>query len=145
MNWLLFSLYTIVCISPLGTHQLLTDPNEAQTIAQQESKQILMIFSGSDWCKPCIQFDKEIIQTESFEAYAADQLILLNHDFPYSKKNKLSAEQQKINEQMAERYNPKGIFPYVLLLTENLQPISTIKYKSGMSSEEVINQINAAL
>jgi hypothetical protein len=44
------------------------------------------VFSGSDWCAPCIKLDKSIWQSTEFKEYAASNLILERADFP--KKNK---------------------------------------------------------
>ena len=38
--------------------------------AKKEHKKILLYFSGSDWCAPCIKFKKFIIQIEEFQAFA---------------------------------------------------------------------------
>jgi thioredoxin-related protein len=93
--------------------------NEAQQQAKTAHKQILINFSGSDWCGPCIRLRKEILESEVFEAYAKENLILVRADFPRQKKNQLPAEQIKRNEALAEQYNPEGKFPYTILLDEN--------------------------
>lgn len=93
--------------------------NEAQQQAKTAHKQILINFSGSDWCGPCIRLRKEILESEVFEAYAKENLILVRADFPRQKKNQLPAEQIKRNEALAEQYNPDGKFPYTILLDEN--------------------------
>ncbi|MGY4386467.1 thioredoxin-related protein [Pedobacter sp. UYP24] len=92
--------------------------DEAIKQAGDSHKQILINFSGSDWCGPCIRLRKEILETKIFENYAVDHLILVRADFPRQKKNKLLAVQVKLNEAMAEKYNPDGKFPYTVLLDE---------------------------
>lgn len=47
---------------------------------------------------------------------ADTQLVLVNADFPRNKRNQLSTDQQKINDEMADKYNPKGEFPLTLIL-----------------------------
>jgi len=89
---------------------------EAQTTATQSHKLILINFSGSDWCGPCIRLRKEILETPSFDAYADGHLVLVRADFPRQKKNQLSKEQVKLNEALADKYNPEGKFPYTLLV-----------------------------
>jgi len=92
---------------------------EAQKLAKVTHKQILINFSGSDWCGPCIRLRKEILESESFEQYAAVNLLLVRADFPRQKKNQLSKEQIKLNESLAEVYNKDGKFPYTVLVDEN--------------------------
>ncbi len=93
--------------------------NEAKTEASRSHKLILVNFSGSDWCGPCIRERKEILETEAFENYASDHLVLVRADFPRQKKNQLSKDQVKLNEALADKYNAEGKFPYTLLIDEN--------------------------
>ena len=90
--------------------------DEAKMLAQKEHKHILLNFSGSDWCGPCIRLHKEIFDSEAFQQFAETNLVLVNADFPRLKKNQLSASQQKINDAIADQYNSKGIFPFTVLL-----------------------------
>jgi thioredoxin-related protein len=94
------------------------DFNAAKTRAAQEHKLILINFSGSDWCGPCIRLRKEILESGTFENYASDHLILVRADFPRQKKNQLPKDQVKRNEALADVYNADGKFPYTLLVDE---------------------------
>ncbi|MCX6323712.1 MAG: thioredoxin family protein [Sphingobacteriales bacterium] len=94
----------------------LTNMVEAQKIASEKHQPILLNFSGSDWCGPCIRMEKDFFEAASFKAYAAEHLVLLNADFPRNKKNKLAENQLKHNEKLAEQYNNEGKFPLTLLL-----------------------------
>lgn len=87
--------------------------------AKTEHKKVLLYFSGSDWCAPCIKFKKFIVNTEEFKNFATENLVLYNADFPRQSKNKLAKEIEKENEALAEKYNSKGQFPLILLLDEN--------------------------
>jgi len=93
--------------------------DEALKQANISHKLVLVNFSGSDWCGPCIRLKNEILTTETFEKYAANHLLLVRADFPRQKKNRLPAEQIKLNEALAERYNPDGKFPYTVLVDES--------------------------
>ena len=46
-------------------------------------------------------------------------MVLVNADFPRYKKNQLPANQQKINESIAELFNNKGIFPLTVLVNSD--------------------------
>jgi thioredoxin-related protein len=96
-----------------------TNFQEAQKLAQTEQKLILLNFSGSDWCGPCMLLKKEYFNSEVFAAMANEKLILVNADFPRRKNNQLSAEQVAQNEKLADQYNPQGHFPLTLLLDTN--------------------------
>ena len=89
---------------------------EAKVLAKKEHRHILLNFSGSDWCGPCILLRKEILDQPAFMQMADSLLVLVNADFPRSKKNQLSADQQRLNDALADQYNPQGQFPLTLLL-----------------------------
>src|SRR5580698_3670282 len=95
------------------------DFNAAKTEAAKTHKLILINFSGSDWCGPCIRLRKEILESATFENYATDHLVLVRADFPRQKKNQPAKDQIKRNEALADKYNADGKFPYTLLVNEN--------------------------
>ncbi len=84
--------------------------------AKTENKTVLLYFSGSDWCAPCVKFKKFIVNTPEFQTFATENLVIHNADFPRLSKNKLAKEVVKENETLADKYNSKGIFPLILLL-----------------------------
>ena len=84
--------------------------------AKTENKNVLLYFSGSDWCAPCVKFKKFIVNTTEFQTFATENLIIYNADFPRLSKNKLTKEVEKENETLADKYNSKGVFPLILLL-----------------------------
>ncbi|SEP55778.1 thioredoxin family protein [Flavobacterium urocaniciphilum] len=87
--------------------------------AKSEHKKVMLYFSGSDWCAPCVKFKKLIVNTPEFQAFSNENLIIYNADFPRLSKNKLAKEIEKENDALAEKYNNKGQFPLILLLDEN--------------------------
>lgn len=94
----------------------LNNIDKAKEEASATHKYILLNFSGSDWCVPCIRLEKEIFGAKEFEDFSSTNLVLVNADFPRLKKHQLSKEQTKQNEALAEQYNPDGHFPLTLLL-----------------------------
>ena len=118
--------------------------NAAMKQAKAEHKPVLMVFAGSDWCKPCILLNKEVWNTDAFARYAKDNLVLLELDFPRFKKNQLPAEQVKHNEQLAEKYNTEGMFPLVVLVDEDGKVISKTGYKTG-GPEAYVQHLNKLL
>ena len=141
MRKLFFILLTFVFL----TSQWHYDLNEAKQIAQKEHKYILLNFSGSDWCGPCIEMHKVIFDNESFETFAQSNLVLVNADFPRRKKNQLSSQQQKLNNAMADQYNPQGKFPYTLLLDANGKILKVWDGFPGIKPEEFQNQIKSII
>lgn len=89
---------------------------EAEQLARTTHKYVLLNFSGSDWCGPCIRLHKEVFASSEFAAFADTSLVMVNADFPRNGKNQLPASQQKINDALAEKYNTNGDFPLTVLL-----------------------------
>ena len=93
-----------------------TDWDIAKVEAEQANKKLILVFSGSDWCIPCIKLEKEIWESPSFTQYAEQYYVLFRADFPKRKKNKLPETIQKLNDRLASEYNSKGYFPLVVVL-----------------------------
>jgi thiol:disulfide interchange protein len=94
--------------------EMYTKPTEAYAASAVSGRPILLIFSGSDWCAPCIRFEREVLQDSAFRAFAAKSLTLLVADFPQRKKQ--PTDLLAAYEALAERYNPQGAFPHLVLL-----------------------------
>ena len=111
--------------------------------AKNENKLILIKFSGSDWCAPCIALKKAIFDTPEFESYANEKLILLTADFPRDKKNQLTKEQQEENDKLAEKYNSEGKFPYMVLLDAEGNVLKTWSgFNRKLTVEDYKTEIN---
>lgn len=121
-----------------------SDLDAAKKQAQQENKMILLNFSGSDWCGPCIRLHKEIFNSEAFAAYAKDQLVLLNADFPRLKKNQLAKSRQLQNNKLADEYNAGGAFPLTLLLDANGKIIKRWEGLPNETPEAFVKEIISA-
>jgi len=121
----------------------LGDFNVAKIDAIKEHKRILINFSGSDWCGPCIRLRKEILETGIFDDYAKDHLVLVRADFPRQKKNQLSKDQIKLNESLADKYNAEGKFPYTLLVDENGKVLKTWDGFPNESPEQFVADVSA--
>ena len=118
-----------------------TNFNEAKIDASKNHKFILLNFSGSDWCAPCIRLKKTFFESESFTTYASENLVLVNADFPRENKHKLSQDQKRINEGMAEKYNPDGKFPYTILMTANEKVLKQWDGLPTLSDKQFVDEI----
>jgi thioredoxin-related protein len=96
--------------------------------AKQYNKPVLLIFSGSDWCRPCIQFEKKILADTAFVSFAGSKIFLLTADFPQHKKQQKSLVDQ--NESLAGKYNPQGLFPFMVIVGPDEKIIHTITYNN---------------
>ena len=116
---------------------------EAKQAAADKGAPILMVFSGSDWCRPCIQMRQEVWNNPVFQEYAKESLVLLELDFPARKKNKLSPEQTAHNEALAEEYNPKGEFPTAVLIGPEGKEIAHFGYNPDLSAQDYVDYLKS--
>jgi len=119
-----------------------TDFTHAKELATKENKPIILVFQGSDWCAPCIRLNREIFESEVFKAYAKDNYVMLKADFPRKKENALSAEQAEANGKLAQTYNTRGIFPFVVVLDSTGKVLGEKGYKKT-TPELYLKEINA--
>jgi len=90
-----------------------TDFANAKALAKEQGKFILLDFTGSDWCPPCIQLEKDIFQKAAFREYARNKLVLVTLDFPRGRKlDKAIVEQ---NKALARKFAVPG-FPTIVIL-----------------------------
>lgn len=106
----------IVFSITLSAQEWQTDFDTAKQISSEENRPIVLVFQGSDWCAPCIKLDREIWSSEEFKTFAKSHFVMLQADFPRKKANTLPNEQQEKNNQLAEKYNKQGYFPFVVVL-----------------------------
>lgn len=115
---------------------------EAKKQAVEQDKNIIIVFSGSDWCAPCIKLDKNIWQSDAFKKEAEENWIIVKADFPRKKANTLSKEQTDHNRKLAEKYNLEGSFPLVVVLDKTGKVLGKMGFKN-VSPEEYIKMIHA--
>lgn len=112
-----------------------TNSDEAIEFAKAQEGKILMVFGGSDWCRPCKQFKKEILDSVDFQEATSKNTAILYLDFPSKKKNKLTKSARKHNENLAAKYNTSGSFPKIILMDHEMNKIKEILYENQSSSD----------
>ncbi len=140
-----YTLALVVSFLVFASASWRTDFAVAKQDAAKQHKYIILKFSGSDWCIPCIKMEKKIFDKDAFQQYANDKLILVNADFPRQKKNMPDAEVIKANEMLAEQYNKSGHFPLTLLLDANGKVLKTWDGYKDTTPEEFVAQIKTVI
>jgi thioredoxin-related protein len=117
--------------------------DEAKKVATEKHQLILLNFSGSDWCGPCMRLRKEIFESKEFISFADSNLVLINADFPRNSKDQLSKEQQKLNDALADKYNPDGKFPLTLLLNADGKMLKEWDGLPNVKPVEFVQQVKS--
>ncbi|MBK5213283.1 MAG: thioredoxin family protein [Flavobacteriaceae bacterium] len=137
------SLFAAIVFSiTLSAQEWQTDFETAKQISSEENRPIILVFQGSDWCAPCIKLDREIWSTYEFKNYSKDHFVMLQADFPRKKKNALPDVQQQKNNQLAEKYNKQGYFPFVVVLDKEGNVLGEAGYEKT-SPEAYIEKLES--
>jgi thiol-disulfide isomerase/thioredoxin len=105
-----------------------TDWEKAKASATKDGKDILLDFTGSDWCGWCIKLDKEVFSQEAFKTYAAAHLVLMEADFP--RKKEQGAETKEQNRTLQGQFGVSG-FPTIFLTDAQGRPFARTGYREG--------------
>lgn len=132
----IFTLFIISAFS-VSAQQWNLSLETAKSKAEKEGKNIVLCFSGSDWCIPCMKLEKSIWESPEFIEYSNAHFVLLRADFPKKKANALSKEQQAQNDRLAEIYNKQGAFPSVLVLDKSGKILGATGYKNLAPKEYI--------
>ncbi|MBT8188736.1 MAG: thioredoxin family protein [Croceitalea sp.] len=97
--------------------QWLTDYDLAMGEALLKKKNVLVYFTGSDWCGPCKMLKKDLFATKEFKELSKE-FVLLYVDIPRSK-DLLTKEQMEHNKELFSKLNKKGVFPLLVALSNN--------------------------
>jgi thioredoxin-related protein len=104
------------------------DVQSAVKRAEAESKDLLLLYTGSDWCPPCKKLEEEVLSKEEFLREAAANMVLVKFDFPQQIKQSDDLIQQ--NKEWGEKYAISG-YPTIVLVDKNLLPFGIVGYEPG--------------
>lgn len=116
-----------------------TDLEEAFEKAKAEKKSVLVEFTGSDWCPPCIAMRKNVFTKNEFIKAASKKYVLVELDFP----NGDLAVKEK-NQPYADKYNIEG-FPTVILFTAEGKEFTRFFASEYLSIDLFIKHLDEAL
>jgi protein disulfide-isomerase len=107
----------------------LTDYEAAKKQAKEQNKPILINFTGTDWCGWCIRIEKEVFSKDEFKAYAKENLVLMEVDFPEKKKQTDEVKAQ--NKKLDKEFKIEG-YPTIFLIDAEGEKLSEdIGYREG--------------
>jgi len=98
-----------------------TDYEASIAQAAASKKAILLEFTGSDWCPPCMKQNKDVFEQSAFEDYAKDKLVLVKLDFPRRKEQDPALKER--NQKLSTQYGVEG-FPTIILLSPEGKELS---------------------
>ena len=117
-------LHAAEAASPFGD-----DLDAARAKAQAEHRDVLVDFTGSDWCGWCVKLDKEVFHQPEFKAEAGKTFELVQLDFPHDKSKQtpeITARRKAWKTELKS-----SSFPDILLLDEKGKVFGQMNYREG--------------
>lgn len=108
----------------------LQDLELAKQVATIGNKNILLLFSGSDWNPACKRLASEVFFQSAFRDYVSDKYVLVQIDSPRNEAVD-RVEDSSRNSEMIQKYAIEG-FPTAILADSQGRPYGVIRgYQSG--------------
>lgn len=123
------AILALQCPTFAGGEGWTSDFAAAKKEAAESQKDLLVDFTGSDWCGWCIKLVNEVFKHDAFKAGVKDTFVLVEVDFPRDKA-KLSKETQQQNKDLGAKYGVKG-YPTILLCDAEGRPYAKTGYQKG--------------
>lgn len=116
-----------------------TDLEKAFEKAKAEKKSVLVEFTGSDWCPPCIAMRKNVFSKKEFVDAASKKFVLVELDFPKGEK-----EVAEKNQPLADKYNIEG-FPTVILFNADGKEFTRFFASQYPKTEDFLKHLDESL
>jgi thioredoxin-related protein len=120
---------SIFVASAFAAEGWLIDFEKAKAQAAAEKKDLLMDFTGSDWCGWCIRLRKEVFDTDEFRAQAPKKYVLLELDYPQDQ-SKVSEATRAQNDRLQSQFGIQG-YPTIFLADSQGRPYAQLGYEKG--------------
>lgn len=113
------------------------DFDVAMAVAKGNGKNMLVDFTGSDWCGWCIRLHDEVFQYDTFLDSVKKDYVLVALDFPQGEEAKAKVPNPDRNDELKRKYGVQG-FPTILMMTNAGEVFAQTGYQEG--GPEAYNQ-----
>ncbi|MBI1900736.1 MAG: thioredoxin family protein [Planctomycetia bacterium] len=135
-----FVLSACLCSAALADDKLWSvDFDEAKDLAGKDKKDILMEFTGSDWCPPCIALHENVLSKEHFQAEAPKHFVLLKLDNPNDKSKQTEKEIEQYKT-LSAQFQITGV-PTIILADSAGRPYAKIVGYGGDDAEKYTKKL----
>lgn len=102
-----------------GVGVIKQDLERAYALAAQQGKDVMLWFTGSDWCHPCQILEERVFKNEGYLKELGEKFVIVQLDMP--KKAKLEAAIMERNQLLKKRLHLQGL-PAVVLCDSKGRP-----------------------
>ena len=106
------------------------DSDKAAAAAKAQGKDLLVDFTGSDWCGWCIRLHKEVFDHDEWSEAVQRDYVLVALDFPRGEEAKAKVPSPERNAELQQLHAVRG-FPTILLMTADGDVYGRTGYQPG--------------
>jgi len=118
------------------TTAVLSGLNATLATASQQNKIVYLLFTGSDWCPPCISLELKVLQSPQWQNLTQTSILTHTCDFPVKKQ--LSPQTDQENNRLAKSFNVTT-YPTQIILSPNGKVLDR---REGYSAGPVTPYVN---
>ena len=101
--------------------------------AKETKKNVLLDFTGSDWCGYCMKLDEEVFSKSAFKKFAKENLVLVELDFPHG--SPLPKKTKAQNDALGAKFKVNGYPTLVLVDSEGKEITRWVGYDAELLSK----------
>ena len=111
----------------------------AMPLAADEGRDIMLEFTGKEWCPPCIHLRTKILETAEFDKAVGDKYVLVEVVFPRLPEAvaAMPESQRNANEKLLDYHHIQTGLPTVLLLDAAGRPYAQVAGARSTTAEYV--------
>ena len=119
------------CSTPVQADDVwFADFDQATEAAKKEGKDLLVDFTGSDWCGWCHRLHDEVFGFDEFLTEVQKHYVLVALDFPKAEEVKAQVPNPERNAELKTKYGVRG-YPTILLMTAEGEVYAQTGYQEG--------------
>jgi protein disulfide-isomerase len=108
----------------------LTHYEDAVKQSKEQSKPLLLFFTGTGWCPACAKLEQEVFDTSMFAELAGDKYVFVKLDFPQDK-SLIDGQTAAQNKQLLKKFDVRSFPTVILLEPKNQVQMGITGYRPG--------------
>jgi thiol-disulfide isomerase/thioredoxin len=138
----LFSLAASIFLAASVVHSATAETSDSleSILKSAGSKPVVLEFTGSDWCPPCMQMEKKVFSTQEFKDFAEKDIVFVKLDFPNSREQEEAVKER--NAALSKQSSIEG-YPTLVVLSSSGKELGRQVGFMGGGATEVISWIKS--